>query len=302
MRKISITKIPFGLRNGKLLGVSEVKSGLACDCVCVSCGRNLQANKGDKVSHYFSHDPSAETMACESAFETSIHWMAKQILSEDGCSIFPGLTLSVSKSDSAGVTHKAEIQIEKEIEKHFESVELEKRVEEIRPDIIVYINGNPFLIEIAVTSFVDRKKKNIIRNLGLPAIEIDLSSVNYTTTKDELKKLINASSTKKKWLSNPNAIDAKKKLIAKLDEQIKLINEKLYILYNNKSKPLKPEIRDIRPVYKMPHVMKDYDPRWFSCEACRYLFEVPLLKAPYTIETISCPECAHAVSAKRYRG
>lgn len=67
----SDNRIPFGLKNGILVGVSEVDSGLACDCICPSCHRKLQ---GKKVSHYFSHDPSEDTEICKSAFETAI-WL-----------------------------------------------------------------------------------------------------------------------------------------------------------------------------------------------------------------------------------
>jgi hypothetical protein len=68
----SDNKIPFGLKNGILVSVSEVDSGLACGCVCPSCYKKLQAKKGKKVAHYFSHDPAEDTKECKSAFETAI--------------------------------------------------------------------------------------------------------------------------------------------------------------------------------------------------------------------------------------
>lgn len=305
MSKISNNKIPFGLKNGLLVDVSEVESGLACGCICPSCKRKLQANKGHIVSHYFSHDPSAETKACESAFETSVHLMAKQILSEDGYMNFPGLTISVSGSDANGNTHAEEMQLEEDAQRYFERVELEKRLEDIRPDIVSHINGIPFLIEVAVTSFSDREKKNKIRSLSLPAVEIDLSAVDYTITKVELRKLINSTSTKKEWLSNPRAIDAKKELQAKLNEKLRVINEGIY---RNRYTPKTREKTNYRPpnkiatqattINKETPIAKQYDLRWFVCEACRHLFNVPLRNTPYSIETIPCPECDHAVSAK----
>lgn len=307
MNKMSNNKIPFGLKNGLLVDVSEVESGLACGCICPSCKRKLQANKGQIVSHYFSHDPSAETKACESAFETSVHLMAKQILSEDGHMNFPGLTISVSGSDVNGNTHAEEMQLEEEAQRYFERVELEKRLEDIRPDIISYIDGIPFLIEVAVTSFSDREKKNKIRGLSLPAVEIDLSAVDYTITKGELRELINSTSTKKAWLSNPRAIDAKIELHAKLNEKLLVINEGIY---RNRITPKTREKTNYRPpkkivaqantINKGSPTTKQYDPRWFVCEACRHLFKVPLREAPYSIETIPCPECDHDVSAKPY--
>ncbi|MFB2961877.1 hypothetical protein ACE1BM_19525 [Aeromonas jandaei] len=44
--------------------------------------------------------------------------------------------------------------------------------------------------------------------------------------------------------------------------------------------------------------IKESDPRWFLCEACRHVFKVALKDAPYTIKSIPCPECEHAVSAR----
>ena len=36
--------IPFGKsKNGSLVFIDEVTSGLACDCVCISCGMALSA-------------------------------------------------------------------------------------------------------------------------------------------------------------------------------------------------------------------------------------------------------------------
>ena len=41
----SSNKIPFGLRDGRMVEVSEVKSGLACRCVCPPAG-NLSGTQG----------------------------------------------------------------------------------------------------------------------------------------------------------------------------------------------------------------------------------------------------------------
>jgi hypothetical protein len=91
-----------------------------------------------------------------------------------------------------------------------------------------------------------------------------------------------------------------------LDEKIQIINEGVYkarqksrasnsgYVANKKKKPTIPA-----PQLKTA-ISKQYDTRWFVCEACSYVFKVPLKDAPYTIETIPCPECDHAVSAKAY--
>lgn len=304
------TKISFGLKDGELVQVSEVVSGLACGCVCPSCHRKLQANKSKKITSYFSHDPSDETIACEGAFETSIHLMAKQILSEEGYTIFPSLILKMSQDDMNGVTHTEELAIETEHVARFNKVELEKRIEEIRPDIIAYQNDVPFLIEVAVTHFVDSNKKNIIRDLELPAIEIDLSSVSYVTTKDELKLLI-AKSSNRQWISNPKAVNGKKELKNTLDEKIRKINTDIYKSRNKKpvsiTKPPSIPKKVVTSFAPRAKQQKEYNPRWFVCSYCleerninkndntEVVFSVPLSQAPYSLKSITCPSCGTEV-------
>lgn len=75
--------IPFAFSNKlqKLVDVDEVESGLACNCVCPSCNMFLQARKGDKNEHHFSHHEAALNI-CAYSYWVSIRDMAKQIILE----------------------------------------------------------------------------------------------------------------------------------------------------------------------------------------------------------------------------
>ena len=296
-------KIPFGLKNGKLVGVDEVVSGLSCGCVCPSCGFELQANKGEVRAHYFSHNPSENQPECRSAFETAIHLMAKQILAEEGKIQLPSLKISRSKKDENGVLHFAEASVVDEENKAFSNVNLEQRLNDIRPDIIGYSNGEPLLIEIAVTHFADAEKKRKIRNQGLAAIEIDLSEIDYEITKAELRSLVVEEIGNMRWLSNPIATNIIPRLEADLEKKVQAANRKYA-----ESRRLQQERLDIqraisrkrqRTSNASPSMTNcQYDLRWFVCEACRHLFSVPLAKAPYSLQTIECPECGHQASAQ----
>lgn len=305
--RMSNNKIPFGLRDGVLVEVSEVKSGLACGCICPSCHGKLQANKGQKVSHYFSHDPSnatKTTKACESAFETSIHLMAKQILSEEGVSKFPKLSVTLTQKDKLGNSHEETCMVTEESLMKFSHVKLEQQLSVIRPDIIAYNSSTPYLIEIAVTHFVDTEKLKWIRANEMYAIEIDLSKVTYTTTKEALKQLIIESVANKKWLSNPEAHAKKSELKMKLDERVRVVNEnidkaKLKNKVASHIDVVVPQKKNVTSGYdSKTKNIKESDPRWFLCEACRHVFKVALKDAPYTIKSIPCPECEHAISAR----
>jgi len=295
----SENRIPFGLRDGVLVEVSEVESGLACSCVCPSCGGPLQARKGKVRSHYFAHDPSGVEHECVSAFETSIHLMAKEILKEEGSLLLPELVLNRTAEDQFGMTHTEELLVEEASKSVFERVELEKRLHDIRPDIIAYTESGPLLVEVAVTSFSDKRKRRKIWELGLPAVEIDLSPVSYSTTKAELRNLIDAESTKKVWLSNPKAIKAKKDLQAKLDAAIQQANSTV------RSSPFENTTRRRKTADESRQIHtaeSSGETRWFVCEACRDVFELSIRDAPRSVRTVKCPNCDFDVSADPPRG
>ncbi len=305
---MSNNKIPFGLKDGIMVGISEVQSGLSCGCICPSCNKKLQAKKGKKVAHYFSHDPSKESVPCESALESSIHLMAKQILSEEMTAKFPRLEVKETQKDENGQSHEETGIVTDELSIYFNQVELENQLNDIRPDFIGYQNSTPYLIEIAVKHFSDAEKIEKIRAKNIHAIEVDISKIDYTITKEELKVLIIDKVDNKKWLSNPVAAVMKIELKARLAEKIKSINElileaRLKTRASNVVERTTSYTQYSIPKYSIPiHSFrakrsKDFDPRWFRCEACHHLFDVPLKNAPYTIETVKCPECKHDVSA-----
>ena len=46
-------RLGYGLKEGKLLHISEVPRGLACGCVCPACGDRLVARQGPLREHHF---------------------------------------------------------------------------------------------------------------------------------------------------------------------------------------------------------------------------------------------------------
>jgi hypothetical protein len=296
----SNNKIPFGLKDGNLVAVSEVPRGLACGCVCPACKRRLQANKGDVVAHYFSHDPSGQTTPCESAFETAIHLMAKQLLSEYGSLITPELTVSVKETDIDGNDHVESACVEESGLRSFDKVDLEKRLGEIRPDIIAYIDGKPLLIEIAVTSFVDSKKKKIIRELGLSAIEINLKNLSYAITKDELRNHLCGPKSKIKWISNPRAITIKEQLRSRISQKIRDVNQGIQDSKRRASENIArlPIQRKLAKVDEknLESKVKEYEVLSFFCKGCRHIFQISNQAQPYLDTSIPCPACNRPVT------
>lgn len=142
--------------DGKLVNIDTVPNGLSCNCVCPGCHETLIAkNGGEKKEHHFAHKSNKD---CPSGNETAIHLLAKEIILEEG--LIPSIS---SKGQWEFI--KAD------------SIEIEKVIEDIKPDIYAVVNGEPVAIEILVTHAVDMIKYNKIQRLDLRTIEINLSSV-----------------------------------------------------------------------------------------------------------------------------
>jgi hypothetical protein len=213
-------KLPFGLKDGELVHISKVPSGLACGCVCSACGVRLVAKKGKVNAHSFAHYKSDE---CEHAVETALHYAAKQVLEESAQIALPELLIQervngrtcgrfISKSGSAKVCAEHAVIIE--------AVELEKRLDRVIPDVIAYINGSRFLIEIAVTHFVDESKENKLHDLKIPCIEIDLSDVARDANLEDIRKEVVESVANKKWLFHSDTEPVRSELVSKLQSAL----------------------------------------------------------------------------------
>lgn len=84
-------KLPYGLRDGQLLHVSQVETGLACRCICLGCGAALVARnaaKNVKVAH-FAHHKAEE---CATGLQTALHPAAKDIIARHKQLRLPGVS------------------------------------------------------------------------------------------------------------------------------------------------------------------------------------------------------------------
>ena len=97
--------VDFGERQGRLLDITEVPSGLACGCVCPACGDRLIARKGKMRTHHFAHQAGTE---CTAGGETALHRMCKEILEEHPLLMLPAKTVAVSGTNNMGkrISHK----------------------------------------------------------------------------------------------------------------------------------------------------------------------------------------------------
>ena len=194
----------YALRDGKLVFINEVKNGLECGCVCPQCDQPLVAYNGlnNKRAKHFQHQ---SLKACEGVYETVVHHLAKEVILNQGYLDVPDVDYALSEyawTYQASVVQSTEKRIRtKRIQ--FDSIEVEKSVGNFRPDLRCLINGKVLYIEVAVTHFVDEKKKGKIYKEGNPVLEIDLSKEERIMTQDQLASILSKATDKMTWINNP---------------------------------------------------------------------------------------------------
>lgn len=187
------SKLIYALKDGNIVSIDEVQSGKDCGCVCPACGDELIAHKGQKRMHHFKHRSSED---CEYGYESSLHLAAKDILSRSKKMVIPPIYVEFPQSG------KPKELISKERKIPIDDVELEKRFDDIIPDIVVYSGDKYFFIEIYVTHPIDDEKLKKLKEKNISTIEIDLSKIKRDISVEELSDILLKTSPQKSWKYN----------------------------------------------------------------------------------------------------
>lgn len=200
-------RLPYGQsRDGRIVHISEVSSGLGCDCTCPGCGTPLVARKGAQKEHHFGHRSST---LCSNALESALHKLAKEVL-QDRCEIL----LPEVRAERQGrrlVTHREKLH-------RFDDAVLEQHLHDIVPDVIVRKGEHRLLVEMYVTHRCGPEKIERIRELGLSCLEIDLREMPRHATRAEVEQAL-LSSAPRYWLSNPKLQIAAARLEALMERE-----------------------------------------------------------------------------------
>lgn len=161
----------------ELLHIDDAKNGKACKATCIDCGCPLIAKNRGKVAYHYAHDPEFyKPDECNWQPETELHLMAKMVIAADQKLRIPIGTIEPNFREI-----------------HFESIELEKRLDSRIPDITAYTNGERILIEVAVTHKCDSAKISEMKRANNNCVEIDLSEFSFsekTITLDAVRNFI----------------------------------------------------------------------------------------------------------------
>ncbi|NSB15174.1 hypothetical protein [Clostridium beijerinckii] len=187
----------FGERDNKIIHIDEItpsENGLKCNCICPSCGEKLKANAlGTHNKKYFSHKGNSN---CINGLETTMHKFAKEVIEEEKKIKIPKLIYNKNFK---------EFEIVKEQMIDFDKIELEKYLSDFdfKPDIIIFKNDVPLIIEVAVTHKIDEEKKNKIIKSNISTVEIYLDKDEiFQLSKEELTSKIINNTDNKRWIFN----------------------------------------------------------------------------------------------------
>ena len=210
----------YGLKGGHLFHISEVENGKKCGCKCPACGECLIArNKGTKTRKNgelrlksFAHfDPKK---ICAYSTETALHFLAKQILLKQIRiklpAVYSFIHHGIKLQDGKFIACGEFIEVKKADYYNYQSVELEKYLHNIKPDVILSFENQKLYIEIKVTHGIDAIKFEKIKQLNISIIQIDLKEFDFTIIDETLltNHLIHLTQTKQ-WFNNSkqNLID-----------------------------------------------------------------------------------------------
>jgi ssDNA-binding Zn-finger/Zn-ribbon topoisomerase 1 len=236
-----------------LVHVSEVPSGKKCDCSCPVCGTALIAAKGEKKVHHFKHSTK---VACDDSLESTIHLAAKKIIKEKHYINLPECSVEVSARDSSGRGHT-----EKQIITHngstveFDTVSDEISIHDIKADILAKKQNTELIIEVCYRHKVDDIKLLKLIDIGISAIEIDLSfiqEIDLEDWKSFWKYVSNPNNAK--WLYNAKAEKERPRLQKQLQRKIIQIDEKLIIKRKKEKNDFKKAILDVEKLLSTPHL------------------------------------------------
>lgn len=174
--------------------------------------------------------------------ETLLHSLAKEVLAQAGRIRLPELSARAEvRLPDSNVEVKTSITPGGEV--RLGDVSLEKRFGSIRPDVVAeviaskFLSGTdnpltlgPLLVEVTVTNGIDAEREKRIRARGLPALELDLSKLGGTLTKEDFIQLLVEEETGKRWVYHPWLASENARLMDELAPLFEALNQPLAAL------------------------------------------------------------------------
>ena len=199
-----------------------------CNCYCFLCNESLIAvNREIKQRAHFRHFKESK---CSINFETYLHWLSKELFKEINHIFLPPIRMSDLSSNQYAsfltefanclkdvanfnefanqVMIPSNLILQQKSEIKIDSYEIERTQNTVggyfRPDILVYTNNTPLLIEPFLTSRINDVK---LSKVGLSEIStISINLINFVKehewffSTEDLKKFLIEDIINKKWV------------------------------------------------------------------------------------------------------
>jgi hypothetical protein len=193
--------IPYGLDGDDLMvSARNVPRGAACGCRCPACERSLVAHQGasDRAWH-FQHMPDAAgaTSACATAYETSIHRKAKDIIMANTVIGTPVLMARYGDRVRQAIPPARVTYTPVAIEAWLGDIQR-------RPDVLVKTVNGMLAIEVFYRHRCPPEKIAAFAAGTVAAMEIDLSACSRDIVGDEMAlAAMVLRSARRDWLFHP---------------------------------------------------------------------------------------------------
>lgn len=252
----------YGLKDGQLQFIRDVDTGLACGCSCPSCGKSVVAKKGQIRKHHFAH---YEATTCQGAVESTLHRLAKELLTELPTFEIPQYVFEKKRKTRTGKLISHKVTVARGGPVTIDRVRVEQRDDGFIPDILIESKGKSLIVEVAVTHKVARAKSRKLRRRNLPAIEIRLDPIDSFRPREELKEKLQTVSSCKVWLFHPDQRDAERHFLALFRDELKQGRRR-------RTEPI--VFQADRSVFRphVPHPAKS-DVNWMECDRVNEAFK-----------------------------
>lgn len=175
---MSQIKIPYGLKNEQIVHISQVESGLACQCVCLMCGEKLVAHKGtDRVDHFVHY--SSKNCSPESI----LHLLSK-------IELYHKYRYFIDSKNTERISHTIRHCIPEKMKNWLlksASIEIECDFKIAKPDLAILDTERRAVafVEVVVTHYPSENVINFCNEYKIPIIQY---SVNNFNDYEKLKK------------------------------------------------------------------------------------------------------------------
>lgn len=214
--------LTYAQQDGKLISISQVARGLRPDCRCPACGGVLIAKKGDVRRPHFAH---AGGQDCETAAETALHRLAKQMTCTPGARLaIPEYHLVRAFNTAEGRQRLSEAVpgVRAGVVSIASGVE-EQRFEGFTADAVIEVAmgrgrlPRSLIVEIAVTHPSGKAKIGRLRRNGVPAVEVELSRVlsGRLSMEEGIRQSL-LDPQRVRWLFHPSENQARQRLAARV--------------------------------------------------------------------------------------